>query len=818
MVVALGLVLVVLPTAPGRSGSAVVASASECNIAEAYTLTASLSVDDAADMYRPDPVAGFAWTSTSSAQVSITGVLSNISAVDDGYGDPVLTAEFAVTEPHTSRARIRHNYPAWWERWETLTLDENDTPDVVFEVDPQTCSFSLVVRSRNRWTYEDSYGLSVSSPIQFGPSFGLIGDLSSYADRVGSISMPSPPTSSQLLGNRFFFIEEDWRDLSGWNTVVSATGTFEMSWELWPLNGVRVSDVRAMHRRYPATTRWEPVSTTGGTVDGNLVQIRAKVTSLAEAAQLATAQLVDTATGRLLDRKKDFQLMPGDNQISLEWDTAGYAWDDSGGAVREREIAVRVVADSGASGREVVTVPIAPRPVVTVHGLWSNAAVWDQWRAFTAMKHQKWWSFAVGDGALLTGDLKMDTGSLDDPWATPTKRIRDNARVLDQYIEAVRRKENAWQVDVVGHSMGGLITRFYIQNIMRDRWPNETPRPIRSLIMLGTPNGGSRCADDVPSPAVSELKPSYMARFNSEVTNLRGVRTAILYGLAIPFTCTDLTISDMVVTKASALAIGTADRESRVGLLHTSMGGSSDVFETFVFPRLALGPGKIAVTRAPADRPAVPQPMREVRAATDNGQLAGEVAVGAGGRVSRAFSVSAGETPALSIIGPAGTTVELVDPSGRKWSATVGADWPIASVRADVVKPGRWKAIAEGAEGARSALGIVLAGSDRRLSTNVSVRQRVVTVRSTVTDGGDPVRGAVVRATIRREAGGETVRMILRDDGTGPDVRARDGVYSGSPGSAQRPLKGGSYAVDVEADLPVTGSGVDRFTNDLVVV
>ncbi len=71
---------------------------------------------------------------------------------------------------------------------------------------------------------------------------------------------------------------------------------------------------------------------------------------------------------------------------------------------------------------------------------------------------------------------------------------------LDRLIEAVRRDyaDPALRVNLVAHSMGGLIARYYLRFGTRDVLDGE-PHPVtmdgapqvRNLVLLGTPNGGS---------------------------------------------------------------------------------------------------------------------------------------------------------------------------------------------------------------------------------------------------------------------------------------------------------------------------------------
>ena len=65
--------------------------------------------------------------------------------------------------------------------------------------------------------------------------------------------------------------------------------------------------------------------------------------------------------------------------------------------------------------------------------------------------------------------------------------IDDSAATLAQHLTDLRAQYPALKVDIVAHSMGGLVARDYI----------ETPRyagGIDRLIMIGTPNAGSTWA------------------------------------------------------------------------------------------------------------------------------------------------------------------------------------------------------------------------------------------------------------------------------------------------------------------------------------
>src|SRR5690606_38097343 len=57
------------------------------------------------------------------------------------------------------------------------------------------------------------------------------------------------------------------------------------------------------------------------------------------------------------------------------------------------------------------------------------------------------------------------------------------------------------QVDVVGHSLGGLIARYYVQRLGGDG-------RVRTLVTLGTPHSGTRVAPLANShPIVRQMRP-----------------------------------------------------------------------------------------------------------------------------------------------------------------------------------------------------------------------------------------------------------------------------------------------------------------------
>ena len=272
--------------------------------------------------------------------------------------------------------------------------------------------------------------------------------------------------------------------------------------------------------------------------------------------------------------------------VSESVTTLGWHWDTA----RQPRTSRIIQALAGGVAASSLPLQVAARPVVMVHGFNSSYEAWknylgpDGFLAGIGLR-----GFAVGDGQ---APGVMSTGSLTNP-AARTNTIAENAVILGDYIAAVKRLTGAQQVDLVAHSMGGFISRYYIDSVMG-------VRDVAQLITLGTPEGGSDCsalpeALDFLMPAALEIRPSYMTGiFNPRVTHRHGVPfhalagTPILRQLASP--CTDVP-SDLVVSLASASAIPV--ELSQFEVTHVDMNNSADVFEQFVQPLLQAPAGAI---------------------------------------------------------------------------------------------------------------------------------------------------------------------------------------------------------------------------------
>lgn len=117
--------------------------------------------------------------------------------------------------------------------------------------------------------------------------------------------------------------------------------------------------------------------------------------------------------------------------------------------------------------------------------------------------------------------------------------IRRYAQSLAREIEVLKGHLGAPAVDILSHSMGGLVARAYIEN--QDFAPNPYPTPyrgdVRGLIMIAPPNQGSHFYVLYPGwhnwASVEQMKAGseFLAQLNSGTTGAaQGVEYSIIAG------------------------------------------------------------------------------------------------------------------------------------------------------------------------------------------------------------------------------------------------------------------------------------------------
>jgi triacylglycerol lipase len=119
-------------------------------------------------------------------------------------------------------------------------------------------------------------------------------------------------------------------------------------------------------------------------------------------------------------------------------------------------------------------------PVVLVHGLVDNRSIFTVMRR--ALRRRGFASVCSWNYSPLQRD------------------VESAAAALGRHIEHICRETGHERVQVVGHSLGGLVARYLVQRLDGDRH-------VETLITLGTPHGGSRWARVGPTPLIRQLRP-----------------------------------------------------------------------------------------------------------------------------------------------------------------------------------------------------------------------------------------------------------------------------------------------------------------------
>ncbi|MBB2915045.1 pimeloyl-ACP methyl ester carboxylesterase [Streptosporangium becharense] len=524
-------------------------------------------------------------------------------------------------------------------------------------------------------------------------------------------------------------------------------------------------------------------------------------------------------------------------EVRATWKNAALAWDAGGKPVQHRFVKARLyVGAAQQSYAETTGIQSRPKPVVLVHGYKSDAE--SSWgKAYRPLKdmHPNMGVFAVGDGQFGDDGGTLNTGTELHPFVE-TNSLDENVDELAKYIENVRERTGAWQVDVVAHSMGGLITRQYIQSTM----PRVTDgRPaVNRMLQMGTPNQGTPCANMVMEtamltwpyavpyfPATLENTTFFVRDvFNEKYLNLKGAKASNLVGVGQLVPCVSLRgelprMGDLIVPRWSAQFIYTDVPTTET--MHTSMPESVPDLLSYVKPRLAgmTAGGASALAKA-SSAPVSAQADDGAAGDTDGMSTFATPSVRAepGQTVSAPLEVPPGEV--LGVTGALPSTVGLVlrDPSGKavaQYAAgSEAAKQPIQGLSVADPQAGAWKleVTNTGGEPVTANVGAWVAGNPVKVSVTraeQSSDEGRVRVVAAVSDDGRPVTGVPVRA-ILLAADGTRHEVALKDDGGSDDGAADDGVY----GAVSEPLADGVHMVLVKAD---TAKGM-RTARDVVEV
>ena len=167
-------------------------------------------------------------------------------------------------------------------------------------------------------------------------------------------------------------------------------------------------------------------------------------------------------------------------------------------------------------------------PVLLVHGYDMNRAT--MWPLGWYLRARGWkWVHSVNHG----------------PWGNP---IAAHARHLAERIAELKQASGATQIDVVAHSMGGLITAFYASRM-------DGAGDIRRLVTIGTPWKGSWLAYFGRRAEARDLEPE-----SAVVTDVSRLAPQVLQVTSIWTECDQIVVParSSVIDHANCIEVSVA--------------------------------------------------------------------------------------------------------------------------------------------------------------------------------------------------------------------------------------------------------------------
>lgn len=522
--------------------------------------------------------------------------------------------------------------------------------------------------------------------------------------------------------------------------------------------------------------------------------------------------------------------------VPIEWVNFPQSDPGPGGTVTPADNVIRIDIDT-ANTNEVwctsidwasLTFDVA-RPLVMVHGILSSGSAWDQSDFSVVQKLTE-----LG----LPSSNRLNMGPLDS--------IQNNAGKISGEVTNAMQRWGVDKVNLLCHSKGGLDSRHFAESIDM----------VERVIQLGTPNAGSPLANYAQGlrviglftppivgafinrlanqPAAIQLTTPYMSFYNSTHGYNPRVSYTALAGDYDPacnsgFQCrVDKFLNfivgrgDTIVPVDSVHALGFTSNltyasagENRQAT-HTGLNHSADVFATVQGPIVNFGTNS---HRTAAMSATVAHTASIVNSISQ-------------GQVKTASIIVDQATPtSFALFYPSGNlNLALISPSGQRFDATniagnpnveygeadilggllevlsfnspeVGA-WTVEVSAPSVVDPSG--TVAYAVSGWFENPAISFAGTLGDSTIRLGEKLRLL---GTLKNGAVPIQGATVIARIMLPDE-TTATVTLRDDGTGGDTVANDGVYTGEIVST----KPGAHRIVFSASR--TGSGSVAFSRE----
>ena len=198
-------------------------------------------------------------------------------------------------------------------------------------------------------------------------------------------------------------------------------------------------------------------------------------------------------------------------------------------------VTASVATDSGPVSSKPTYLDIGPTPVIFVHGLWANAATFDEMRTNLGFA-QPWQTFLYKYGVLTAmcydATVPFDFGGPDPSTAGPPPSNayvtanceKASSTAISQAIGQIQTSLDnvnyvGGRVDIIAHSMGGLVIRHFtttsLYSLKSNTERSRSEGPLRTIATLDSPETGSPLAQALLTGAITNATCSFTTEQSS---------------------------------------------------------------------------------------------------------------------------------------------------------------------------------------------------------------------------------------------------------------------------------------------------------------
>ncbi len=449
-------------------------------------------------------------------------------------------------------------------------------------------------------------------------------------------------------------------------------------------------------------------------------------------------------------------------------------------------------------------------PVLLIHGIYSSDAMWSN--DVTDELTQKGMRFYKVGEQINQGGLFPNNSAI--------QQLAGQAALA---IQQVKRKTGEKKIDVLAHSMGGLVTRAY--TVLSPLYQND----VRKLMMLGTPNEGAPIAkkliagfvgfvqgtdptdqgrkDMIPGfPFLTKLNAknptvTHHAIAGTKLTENNPLKSLLCDPiLGDPQYCDPTFISDTIVPAASVNYSGSCHQYHAT---HTPLLGPSIYDQALPMQAAVALLIQETPSLAPCTIPTATPESTSMEAKKAQGNVgAGQIVTPISGIAPNGYF----ETILQWQAGP--LMLHVKTPTGQDINRNSYQNFPGVTHHLDgnsesfaitTAQPGDW-AIRVSSQGQAGTYELSLfrktdVAMDHSTDKDTYLPGQPIIARTLLKTGGNPILNATVKGTLSLPSGGTTT-LSLFDDGLHQDGNAGDGMYANSfiTTSAE-----GYYPIDLNA-------------------